>query len=167
MGWNTSVLLAEGKPLAAMKRLVPDVFNVTEKTIDFEAAASASLDRDIAIGEINGWGVWFTPNLGATFFSEVLDGASQGGRAVVLVLNSVSTYYAFYLFAEGKQKRKLVRRDRKLLEEAGQPLPEETGLIWGDEESTLFELARRVTGLRLACWDTWERARFTLATLDL
>jgi hypothetical protein len=166
MGWNTSLLVAEGQSLEQMKALLPDYFTITDTTVNFERAASGSLWPSVALGECSGWGVLFTPNEGL-ILCKMLEAASRSSGALALTLNSVKTYYALYLFARGRQQRKLIRQDRRFVEEAGRPLAEETGLVWEDEEDTLFELAYCVTGLRLAHWDTWSGARFVLATLDL
>jgi hypothetical protein len=166
MSWNTSVLLAERKSLADMKRIIPDVFSVTNRTLGWEAASSASLGQDIALGEFLGWGVLWTPNIRVTMFPEVLEAASQGGRALSLILAGASDRYGFCLYADGKEVRRLLRERRKPVEEAGTPLPEETGWAGLDDEDALFELAHRLTGLDVANIDTWSALRFTVAALD-
>lgn len=166
MSWNTCVLLAEGKSLADMKRVIPDVFRVTERTVGWEDAGSVSLGNDIALGELPGWGVLWTPNARVVSFPEVLEAASRGGRAVSIILGGGSDYYEFSLYADGGEVRRLVRQRGKLVEEAGAPIPEEAKLDWRDEEDTLFDLARRLTGLEVASFDTWSSVRFTVAALD-
>ena len=128
MGWNTSVLLAEGKSLADMERALPDVFFVTERTLGWEEASSTALGQDVALGEVPGWGVLWTPNAGVTTFPEVLEAASRGaggGRALSLVLGGASDYYGFCLYAGGGEVRRLVRERGRPVEQAGVPLPEE------------------------------------------
>jgi hypothetical protein len=166
MSWNTSVLLAERKSLADMKRVIPDVFLVTKRTLGWEEASSAALGEDIALGELPGWGVLWTPNLHVTTFPEVLEAASRGGRALALVRGGGSDYYGFYLYAGGKEVRRLLRERRRPVEEAGAPLPEESELDWQDDEDALFDLAHRLTGLAVASHDTWSAVRFTVAALD-
>jgi hypothetical protein len=167
MSWNTCVLLAEGKSLADMERVIPDVFCVTGRTVGWEDAGSASLGSEIALGEIPGWGVLWTPNARVVTFSEVLEAASRGGRAVSLVLGGGSDYHEFCLYVDGSEVRRLVRRRGKTVEEAGAPIPEEAGLGGRDDEDTLFDLARRLTGLEVASFDTWSAVRFRVASLDL
>jgi hypothetical protein len=166
MSWNTSVLLAEGKSLADMQRVIPDVFSVTKRTIGWEEASSAALEQDIALGQLPGWGVLWTPNVQVTTFPEVLEAASRGGRALSLILAGVSDYYGFCLYAGGKELRRLIRERRRPVEESGVPLPEEAEVDWRDDEDALFDLARRLTGLEVASFDTWSDVRFTVASLD-
>ena len=166
MSWNTTVLLAEKKSLADMKRVIPDVFRVTKQTIEWEDASSASLEQNIALGELAGWGVLWTPNVRVSTFPEVLEAASRKGRALSLILGGADDYYGFYLYANGKELRRLIRQYRKPLEQAGTPLPEEAKLDWQDDEDALFTLARKLTGLDVANLDTWSAVRFTVAVLD-
>jgi hypothetical protein len=166
MSWNTSVLLAEGKSLADVRRVIPDVFRVTQRTVEWEEASSPSLGQDVALGELPGWGVLWTPNVRVTTFPEVLEAASRGGRALTLVLSGVNDYYGFCLYAGGAEVRRLIRQRRTPVEQAGEPLPEEADLDWRDEEDALFDLARRLTGLAVADFDTWSGVRFTVAALD-
>lgn len=167
MSWNTSVLLAEGKSLADMKRIIPDVFDVTNRTIGWEEASSASLGLNIAIGELSGWGVLWTPNVRVTTFDEVLQAASRGKRALSLVLSGVNDFYCIYVYQDGKEARKIIREYGKLVEQAGSPLPEETELDWRDDEEALVNLAHRLTGLKVTMFDIWDAVRFTVASLDL
>jgi hypothetical protein len=166
MGWNTTVLLAERKSLADMKRVIPDVFRVTGQTVGWEDASSASLEPNIALGELPGWGVLWTPNVRVTTFPEVLEAASRRGRALTLILSGVNDYYGFCLYSNGKELRRLMREDHKPVEQAGAPLPEEAKLDWQDDEDALFSLARQLTGLEVANIDTWSAVRFTVAALD-
>jgi hypothetical protein len=165
MSWNTSVLLAERKSLADMKRVIPDVFSVTKRTVGWEDASSAALGQNIALGELPGWGVLWTPNVRVTTFPEVLEAASRGGRALALILAGVSDYYGFCLYAGGKEVRRLIRERRRPVEQAGDALPEEAEVDWRDDEGALFDLARRLTGLDVARFDTWSAVRFTVASL--
>src|SRR5688572_19580220 len=166
MSWNTSVLLAERKSLADMKRIIPDVFSVTKRTLGWEEASSAALEQSLALGELPGWGVLWTPNAQVTTFPEVLEAASQDGRALSLILAGVSDYYGFCYYVDGKEVRRLIRERRKPVEQAGEPLPEEAKVDWRDDENALFALARRLTGLEVANFDTWSAVRFTVASLD-
>lgn len=166
MSWNTSVLLAERKSVADMEQVIPDVFLVTPRTVGWEDASSAALDRDIALGELPGWGVLWTPNDRVTTDPDVLAAASRGGRAVSLVFAGVSDYYAFCLYSDGREVRRLVRDRGRPVEQAGVPLPEEAEVDWRDDEDALFDLARRLTGLDVANFDTWAAVRFAVASLD-
>jgi hypothetical protein len=166
MSWNTSVLLAERKTLADMKRIIPDVFAVTKRAVGWEEASSSSLGHDIALGELNGWGVLWTPNVRVTTFPEVLEAASRGGRALTLVLSGVSDIYGFHLYAQGKEVRRLTLERGAPVAQAGTPLAEESELDWRDGESALFDLARRLTGLDVSGFDSWSEVRFIVAALN-
>jgi hypothetical protein len=166
MSWNTSLLLAERKSLADMKRVIPDVFGITKRTLGWEEASSAALGQSIALGELPGWGVLWTPNVRVTTFPEVLGAASRGGRALSLILAGASDYYGFCLYAGGKEVRRLIRERRRPVEQAGAPVPEEAAVDWRDDEEAQFDLARRLTGLDVARFDTWSDVRFTVASLD-
>ena len=166
MSWNTSVLLAEGKSLADMRWVIPDVFSVTQRTLGWEEASSAALEQDIALGELPDWGVLWTPNVRVTTFPEVLEAASRGGRARSLILAGASDYYGFCLYVSGKEVRRLIRERQRPVEQAGAPLPEEAEVDWLDAEDALFDLAHRLTGLEVAGFDTWSDVRFTVASLD-
>lgn len=166
MSWNTSVLLAERKSLADMERVIPDVFLVSERTLGWEDASSNALGLDVALGELPGWGVLWTPNDRVATDPEVLEAASRGGRALTLVLAGVSDYYGFCLYVGGKEVRRLFRKSRKPIEQAGAPLLEEAEVDWRDDEDALFDLARRLTGLEVDSFDTWSASRFSVASLD-
>lgn len=170
MSWNTSLLLAEGKSLADMERVLPDVFAVTDRTLDWEEASSAALGQDVALGETPGWGVLWTPNAAVTTYPGVLEAASRGGgaRALSLVLGGASDHYGFCLYADGAEARRLFRERRRPVEQAGVPLPEEAVVDWRrDDEGALFDLARRLTGLDVNRHDTWSGVRFRVASMDL
>jgi hypothetical protein len=121
VSWNTSVLLAERKSLSDMKRVIPDVFSVTRRTLGWEEASSAALGQDIALGELPGWGVLWTPNVRVTTFPEVLEASSRGGRALSLILAGVSDIYGFCLYADGKELRRLLREHGQPIEQTGAP----------------------------------------------
>jgi hypothetical protein len=71
------------------------------------------------------------------------------------------------VYAKGKHRRTLVRENYEPVAEAGDPLPEEAGLTWEDDEDTVFEVVRRLTGVDVPAWKTWEGVRFTAVELDL
>lgn len=56
MGWNTSFLLAEKKTLADMESAVRD-FKLIGRRVSWETASSLALGDDLALGEMDGWGV--------------------------------------------------------------------------------------------------------------
>ena len=60
-----------------------------------------------------------------------------------------------------------MRENFKPVADLGDLLSEEAGLKWGDDEDTAFEVVRRLTGVEVAAWQTWEGVRFTLVELDL
>jgi hypothetical protein len=167
MSWNTSVLLAEGKTLADMRRVIPDVFLITKRTVVWEDASSAFLDPDVAVGEVPGWGVLWTPNTQVTMFPEVLEAASRGGRAVSVILGGGSDVYGFCLYRDGAAVRRILCRRGRPIEESGAPIPEESRVNWWNAEDSLFDLAKTLTGMDLFDIDTWSGVRFTIATLGV
>lgn len=166
MGWSTTVLLAKGKKLADMKRVIPDVFAATKRRLVWEDASAAALGSDVALGAIPGWGVIWTPNDSVTLFLEVLEEASRGSRAFTFVLDGGGTRCGFCVYEDGKELRRVMRQGFKFVEEVGDPLSEESGLDWRDDEDTIFELARRLTGVDISNFDTWDGVKFTVATID-
>ena len=120
-----------------------------------------------AIGEIPGWVVLWSPNDLLVMFDEFLEAASRGGRAVVCLQASVSTIHGFAVYEKGKHRRTLVRENFKPTADAGDPLPEEAGLTWKDDEDTAFEIVRRLTGVDVPNSKTWEKVRFTAVELGL
>jgi hypothetical protein len=168
MGWNTSVLLAEGLTFADMTRVIPDIFLLTKRTLGWEDASSSTLDRDLALGEVPGWGVLWTPNIRVTLFPEVLEAASSKGRALTLVLSSVVNIYGFCLYTGGQERRRLLRDNRhQIVEDEGEPVPEEAQLSGADDEDTIWQLGQLLSGIPLNGFDTWADVRFTVATLGL
>ncbi len=164
MGWNSSVLLAEGLTSADMRRVIPDVFRLTKRTVTWDEASSSSLGQDVALGELPGWGVLWTPNVRVITFPDVLQAASAKGRALALILAGVSDIYGFSLHVAGTERRRLMRSQGAAVEQSGKPLPEEAGLDWQDAEDALFGLAKQLTGLDISYV---EGVRLTIATLDL
>jgi hypothetical protein len=167
MSWNTSVLLAEGKSLTDMQRALPDVFLITKRSVVWEDASSAFLDLDVAIGELPGWGVLWTPNIQVTTFPEVLEAASRGGRALSVVLGGGNNVYGFCLYKDGTEVRRILCRRGSPIEQSGAPIPEEQHVNWWNAEDSLFGLARALTGINPSDFDTWSGVRFTIATLGI
>jgi hypothetical protein len=167
MGWNSSVVLVEGRTLMQVKKAIPDVFAVTDRVVGWEDASSSSLHPGAAIGEIPGWVALWTQNDRLVMDEEFLEEVSRRGRAVVCLQASVSTIHGFLVYEKGKHRRTLVRENYEPVADEGDPLPEEKGLSWEDDEDTVFEVVKRLTGVEVAGWETWEGVRFTLIELDL
>jgi hypothetical protein len=167
MGWNSSVVLVAGRTLAQVKKAIPDVFAVTDRVVGWENATSSALHPGAAIGEIPGWVALWSQNDRLVMFEEFLEAVSRGGRAAVCLQASVSTIHGFLVYAKGKHCRTLVRENFKPVAEVGDPLPEEAGLTWEDDEDTVFEVVQRLTGVDVPNWETWEGVQFTLIELDL
>jgi hypothetical protein len=167
MGWNVSVVLVEGRTLAQVKKAIPDVFAVTDREVEWEDAISSALHPGAAIGEIPGWVALWSQNDRLVMFDEFLESTSRGGRAVVCLQASVSTIHGFMVYAKGKHQRTLVRENYEPVADEGDPLPEEAGLDWEDDEDTVFEVIRRLTGVDVPNHETWEGVRFTVVELGL
>jgi hypothetical protein len=164
MGWNSSVVLVEGRTLAQVKKAIPDVFAVTDRVIECRDAVFSLRHPHAAIGEIPGWVALWSQNDQLVMFDEFLEASSRGGRAVVCLQASVSTIHGFMVYEKGKHRRTLVRENFKPVADAGDPLPEEAGLTWKNDEDTAFEIVRRLTGVDVPNWE-WENVRFTAVEL--
>ncbi len=165
MGWNTTAVFAEGKSLADMKATIPDVFAFKGTTIGWEAAATTGLGKNVAVGEIPGWGAIWTPNINVTSAEEVLEPASLNGRAVAIYLSSVSSIHGFALWVDGAFVRLLLREGADTAVDDGEPLPEEADLDWADAEAAVFAVAKKLTGLDVARHETWADAKFAVGEI--
>jgi hypothetical protein len=162
MGWNTSVVLIEGQSVAQVKKAIPDVFTVTKRVVGWEDAISSALYPGGAIGEIAGWVALWTSNTQIIMFEEFLESVSSVGRAVVCIQSSVSTIHGFSVYENGKHRRTLIRENYEVVADAGDPLAEEAVLAWEDDESDVFELVRRLTGINAPDWDAWAGVKFAV-----
>lgn len=139
-------------------RQVGEVLRVdwsTERTVLFDDAWDV-LDDDtdlfpVQLEELDGWVVVIEPNGYLTTFEEVLVALSAGGVAVSVFWN-VNARYQFSLARRGELVRSLDPFIQDW-EPTGEPLPEEAGLPFGEEDASqsaaTVELARRVTGVSL------------------
>lgn len=167
MGWNASVVLIAGQTVAQVERALPDLFTVTDRVIDWGEASSSQLYPNAALGEIPGWVTLWTSNDRLVLFEEFLEAVSHNGRVVVCLQSSVSTIHGFAVYENGAHLRTLIRENFEAAVDEGDPLPEEDGLDWADDEDTVFEFVRRATGVAVADWHVWERARFRFVSLGV
>ncbi len=165
MSWNTSVLLANGKTLSDMEDIIPDVFEVTDRLLNWEDAISSSLGNDLALGQIKSWGVLWTPNFRVTMDSDILETSSRKGQALSIYFAGVSDYYGFCLYVNGKEVRYLIRERGEITEERGEPLPEESKLDWEDPEESLMKLAKKRTKIDVFNFDKWSDIQYKVATI--
>ncbi len=68
--------------------------------------------------------------------------------------------------SNGQEIRRLIREHSKTTDDFGTPIPEESELDWRDDEDTLFELAKRITGLQINSMDEWGDKQFVVASLE-
>lgn len=160
MGWNASVVLIADKTVEQVEKAIPDVFTITKRMIGWEDAASALFYPNAALGIISGWIALWTSNDRLVMFDEFLEDVSRGGRAVVCLQSSVSTIHGFLVYENGKHRRTLIRENYEVAADVGDPLPEEDGLTWDDDEDTVFEVVRRLTRVDVADCDTWTGVEF-------
>ena len=160
MGWNASVVLIAKKTVKQVEKAIPDVFTITARKIGWEDATSSQLYPHAAIGAIPGWVALWTSNDRLVMFEEFLEEVSRGGRAVVCLQSSVSTIHGFMVYENGKHRRTLIRENFKAVADVDDPLPEESGLTWADDEDTVFEVVRLLTGVDVADFDTWNGVKF-------
>lgn len=160
MGWNSSVVLLTNKTVKQVENAIPDVFTITDRVIGWEDAASSQLYPDAAIGVIPGWIALWTSNDRLVMSEEFLEEVSRGGRAVVCLQSSVSTIHGFMVYENGQHRRTLIRENYEAVADVDAPLPEESGLTWDDDEGTVFEVVRLLTGVDVADFDTWDGVTF-------
>ena len=165
MGWNSSFVLAQKKSLQTLERAIIDVYAVTDEELDWETATASSLHPNMALGVLGSWAVAWTPSVKAATYPEMMEQLSKRGQAFTGMVYSHSSYYGFCYYTAGKFRRRLVRQNRRVVEETGEPVPEEHGLEWGDEEKAVFALAEQLTGLNPADINVWRDVRFKLARL--
>lgn len=168
MGWNASVVLVAGRTVAQVEEALPDVFTVTDRTLDWDEASSSQLYPNAALGEIPGWVALWTSNAQLVLEEDFLGSVSrEGGRAVVCLQSRVSTIHGFAVYENGSHRRTLIRENFAAAADVGDPLPTEAGLDWDDDEDTVFEFVRRATGVEVADWQVWEGVRFRFVSLGL
>jgi|GEM_PF-3806493 len=167
MGWNTTVVLAEHVTAEQIEAILPDVFFITTTSISWEDASSSRLAPNLAFGHYQDWALIYDPNAKFAYDERIITNLSQYGRTFVCTTHSVASVYGFYYAMDGQILRKVMRQDSTLVENDGNPLPEEQQLNWDDEEDAIFELAQRVTGLNLTDSVTLGSIPFTLIELDL
>ncbi len=160
MGWNTTAVFAAGKTRAEMAAIVPDVFVPSGKTLGWETASTTALGKNVAVGEIPGWGVIWSPNINVTSAEEVLEPASLGGRAVAIYLSSVSGIHGFALWVDGAFVRLLMREGSEVAVDDGDPIPEEAGVDWADAEAAVLGIAGKLTGIAITNAETWANTTF-------
>jgi hypothetical protein len=160
MGWNASVVLIAKKTVGQVEKAIPDVFTLTGREVGWEDAISSQLYPHAAVGVIPGWVALWTSNDRLAMFEEFLEDVSRRGLAVVCLQSSVSTIHGFMVYENARHRRTLVRENYEAVADAGDPLPEEAGLTWTDDEDTVFEVVRLLTGVDVADFDTWEGVRF-------
>lgn len=159
MGWNTGILLADGIEPDAIAAALPDICYLTGDVLDWETASSSALAPRLAIGRFKGWGVLFDPNVRIAMDESALAAVSTR-RALMSIVSSVSNYYGFCYYEEGKHRRTLIRSGQKVIEDAGEPLPEEEPLTWKDGEDTIIALCKSLTGIDFTSANLWGDLQF-------
>lgn len=142
----------------------------TERQVDVDGAWDAVDARDddadvypLQVDELDGWTVLIEPNGWLTADSQTFPRLSAGGEAVSVYWN-VNARMQFQLARDGQTVRSF---DPLFPDEepAGDPLPEEAGLSFGDVEGSLqeasLELLQRVTGVRITADWLLQRPRRT------
>jgi len=165
MGWNSSVILIEKASLDQVKNAIPDVFTVTNRLVGGEQATTSQLYPGGALGEIPKWIALWTSNTQLLMFDEFLESVSRTGRAVVCLQSSVSTIHGLLVYERGQHRRSLIRNNYETLVDVGEPIPEEAGVIWQDDESNVFEIVRHITGVDVTDSKTWENVKFAVFVL--
>lgn len=145
MSWNTVLTFVEGQGAREVLARLPE-FSRQRGTISFEEASSVQ-NEGLACAETPGWAVLcHSLALAQREFSNQL----PSRRVLTLLLGGAGTVYGFSLFKDGERVRELISADFEVVEESGDPLPEETAFQDGEhDEDWLFGLMEAITGLTL------------------
>jgi hypothetical protein len=157
MGYHTNAVLVRGRKLADLAKALPDVYSAPDaddERLSFDEAVAGSLEPDCAVAEIGDWLVVWDPIGQLSFGPHGEDFREQlfaHAEAMAVTLEGSSDLYAFHYYADGKLIRALTYEERnRVIEDEGAPLPVEKDITlpkWGRDESWIFTLIERVTGL--------------------
>lgn len=158
MGWNTSALLVRDRSADQALALLGGSgrFRPTSESVTADVASSHRLGPGrLAIAADQGWCWLWDPDQQYVPATYDLGGVASaatvlaGTRALTVLFGGASTIYGFWLHEDGELVRRVVCQDGWPVEEAGQPLPFESGLApedWSGGDA-LWQVITSVTGL--------------------
>ena len=148
MSWHTGAILIRSDDLPGFPFLLGRLGfpGATEaRPIDFDSATSATvLDDEGGLGaaaaRVDGWASIWGPMLVADPIA--LAELSRGGAAMTLLLEGASGTAGFEWFVDGELRRRWLVQAGELIEDEGEPLPEEADAPLDDEGRALHLLDR-------------------------
>jgi hypothetical protein len=161
MGWNTSIIAVWHKTAAELLNAQLRSYAPTGAIVSAEVASTSHLEADLALADIKGWCVITQPGGALAMDDDMMADLSLGGRSLGFLLSSVASVYAFSLYGQGQEQRRIVYRDGRVVDERGPALPAEAGIArpsWGYDEDWVFTLLKRLTGIG---WAVFEAQQFT------
>lgn len=167
MSWNTIAFFFEG---TAARTFVPTLEpgSLTSEFLDLERAASTDLVPDMAFAEVGGWTVIWAPGEKLDAIACLLEYFSGRRRALAVKLNALTSTYGFFWYVDGVPMREILYRPEGTAMAGGLPLAEEEGIhrpSWGYDESYIFTIVERLTGISMADLEHASYRRVTVPSL--
>jgi hypothetical protein len=159
MGYNTKVLLAKNLDREQVADIIPDVFEITNESINFEAASSYNLAPNLAIGEINDW-VIIWDVYGKLVLDQSVVKEFAVFEAVSFDLSSTSDRYQMLYARQKRVVREVVYQSGKNILSEGQKLESEIGEL---NEDSIWQLIEQITNITLS---KLEEIKYNLVVLD-
>ncbi|MEU0539622.1 hypothetical protein ABZ319_07105 [Nocardia sp. NPDC005978] len=113
--------------------------------VEFDAVFTEP--RDYGVSSVGGWTCIADPQFRVVFDDAAVQALSCSGRVLAWVTNSVSTVHGFAWYIGGVPVRRIVYAEGEVVDEHGQPLPEEASAPEPVDEEFVFEMIARLTGL--------------------
>ncbi|MFI0446949.1 hypothetical protein [Actinomadura sp. 6N118] len=157
MGWNTSALFVRGRSIDEVEASLPDVVDYvpTEEQVSADHAWSQSPGQRLYLAETDGWcQLWdpdqrLPPNVDRWLTLDAL-GALKGTQALAVLLSSVMSTYALWLYDDCELVRHVSFVNGEPTTEIGASLQVESGIdvpSWGPDEDFVWAVIKDVTGL--------------------
>lgn len=110
-----------------------------------------------AIGELDGWTLLVDTLFAVPDQAAVVHAATRGRVGYALLWQAASGSHGFGIHDDGVGLRSAFRSDGEWMIDQGEPVPEENGLAWEDDQAAaLAELASRLTGIDVDDGPLWE-----------
>lgn len=159
MGWNTSALFVQGASAADAVAVLTAAATLESggRLVGADEATSGLADGVLFAAEAGGWAQVWDPSM------DLAPACEPPGNALTAVFSSVTSSYAFTLFAAGEVVRELVFVDGEPVVDNGSPLPVEATVevpSWGPDEDFLWTVIEAVTGAgyqESLPFQTWQR----------
>ncbi len=149
MTWNTTALLIDAATQSQVLAALPGRYQITREELDFRSATAAALAPDVAIAQThrrdgpNTVELW-DPTGRIAMDESIVERLSVGRRVLVVYGSAMSARYGFRLLHDGALVRTSDWGSGSILNESGEPLPEEneiTARPWGHDDASLLCLA--------------------------